>query len=226
MDKLGPFGRSVEDCALVLGAIHGYDGLDLAAVDRPFSWPPRRDVQSLRVGYFDEETSLDDRPEIGVLFELGVKLVPIQLPKRNPVSPLTLILNTEAACVFDQLTRDGVRDGIGRWANTFRQGQFVPAIEYLRANRIRTLLMREMEEVMSSVDAYVAGDDLTLTNLTGHPTIAIPFGQRKGSPSGQPDTLTFTGKLFGETELLCLAHAFQQATGDHLRRPPLDKTHS
>jgi Asp-tRNA(Asn)/Glu-tRNA(Gln) amidotransferase A subunit family amidase len=98
----------------------------------------------------------------------------------------------------------------------------VPAIEYLRANRIRTLLMREMEEMMAPLDAYVGGDDLTLTNLTGHPTVAIPFGERKGSTTGQPDTLTFTGKLFGESELLGLAHAFQQATGAHLRRPPLD----
>lgn len=223
MDKIGPMARSVEDCALVLGAIHGYDGLDLAAVDRPFAWPSRREVRSLRVGYFDEKASLEDRPEIGVLRELGVKLVPIELPKRLPVSAITLLLNTEAACVFDQLTRDGVSEGIGRWAGTFRQGQFVPAIEYLRAQRIRTLLMREMEEMMTAVDAYVGGDDLTLTNLTGHPTIAIPFGDRKGSPSQQPDTITFTGKLFGETELLSLAHAFQQATTAHLRRPPLDK---
>ncbi len=223
MDKLGPFARSVEDCALVFGAIHGYDGLDPTAVDRPFSWPARRDVRSLRVGYFEGERAARRSPEIGVLRELGVKLVPIKLPKQYPVSALTLILNTEAAAVFDELTRDGVSDGIGRWASTFRQGQFVPAIEYLRASRVRTLLMREMEEVMAPIDAYVGGDDLTLTNLTGHPTVVIPDGDRKGSPSGQPDTITFTGKLFGETELLALAHAFQQATGDHLRRPPLDK---
>ncbi len=223
MDKVGPMARSVEDCALVLGAIHGYDGLDLAAVDRPFSWPARREVSSLRVGYFEEKTPLEERPEICVLRELGVQLTPIKLPDRYPAAALTLILNTEAACVFDQLTRDGVSEGIGRWANSFRQGQFVPAIEYLRANRVRTLVMKDMEELMSKVDAYVGGDDLTITNLTGHPTIALPFGERKGSPSGQPDTITFTGRLFGETELLSLSYAFQQATDFHLRRPPLEK---
>ena len=80
MDKLGPICRSVEDCALVLGAIHGYDGLDPAAVDRPFAWPPTRELRSLRVGYFEDDKPLDQRPEIGVLRELGVKLVPIKLP--------------------------------------------------------------------------------------------------------------------------------------------------
>jgi Asp-tRNA(Asn)/Glu-tRNA(Gln) amidotransferase A subunit family amidase len=223
MDKIGPIARSVEDCALVFGAIHGYDGLDQTAVDRPFAWPPRREVKSLRVGYFENDKPLDERTEIGVLRELGVTLVPIKLPNSLPVSALTLILNTEAAAVFDELTRKGVREGIGRWATTFRQGEFVPAIEYLRANRIRTLLMQEMEALMSQVDAYVAGDDLVLTNFTGHPTVVIPNGTRDRSAGEQPGTITFTGRLFGESDLLALAHAYQQATDAHLRRPPLEK---
>jgi Asp-tRNA(Asn)/Glu-tRNA(Gln) amidotransferase A subunit family amidase len=166
---------------------------------------------------------LEERPEIRVLRDLGVQLVPVRLPNQYPVSALTLILNTEAAAVFDTLTRQGVSEGIGRWGGTFRAGQFVPAIEYLRANRIRTLVMREMEEALSGVDAYVGGDDLVITNLTGHPTIVVPFGQRNSGKSEQPGTITFTGKLFGESDLLHLAHAFQQSTADHLRRPALEK---
>src|SRR6185436_9228803 len=73
MDKLGPIARSIEDCALVFGAIHGADGLDATAVDRPFSWPPRRDLRSLTVGYFEAGK---DREEVRVLRDLGVKLVP------------------------------------------------------------------------------------------------------------------------------------------------------
>ncbi len=83
--------------------------------------------------------------------------------------------------------------------------------------------MREMEEVMDGIDAYVGGNDLTLTNLTGHPTVVVPDGTADESPSDQPGTITFTGKLFGETDLLALAHAYQQATDAHLRRPPLEK---
>lgn len=215
MDKLGPITRSVEDCALVFGAIHGADGHDATAVDRTFSWPPRRELKTFRVGYFEEE-----RRDLSVLKELGVQLMPIKLPSEYPIDALTVILTTEAAAVFDDLTRRGVREGIGKWASTFREGQFIPAIEYLRANRIRTLLMRQMQELMADLDAYVGGNDLVLTNFTGHPTVILPSDPGKSDESSQPGSITFTGKLFGETDLLALAHAYQQATSAHLRRPP------
>ena len=222
MDKIGPIARSLEDCALVFGAIHGSDPGDITALDRPFAWPPQTDIKSLKVGYFEGERPPEEKHALDVLKTLGVTLVPIKLPQKYPVGPLTLILNTESAAAFDDLTRAGVRDGIGKWGTTFRQGQFVPAVEYLRACRIRTLVMQEMAEVMAGVDAYVGGDDLTLTNFTGHPTIILPDGDRAGSKSGQPGTITFTGQLFGESKLLALGHAYQQASGAHLKRPKLE----
>ena len=86
MDKLGPIARSIEDCALVFGAIHGSDGLDITAVDRPFAWPPRRDVRSLKVGYFEERPAGRRAARArDVLKDLGVKLVPIKLPDKYPV---------------------------------------------------------------------------------------------------------------------------------------------
>ena len=221
MDKLGPICRSVEDCALVLGAIHGYDERDPASVTRDFSWPPKRAVNTLTVGYFENGKPLADRRELGVLERLGVTLKSIKLPSKHPIGPLTVILDTEAAAVFDPLTRAGIREGIGKWATTFREGQFVPAVEYLRANRVRTLLIQEMDDLFKEIDAYVGGDDLVLTNFTGQPTVVVPDGEREGSKSGQPGTITFTGKLFGESDLLALAHAYQQTTAAHLRRPPL-----
>jgi Asp-tRNA(Asn)/Glu-tRNA(Gln) amidotransferase A subunit family amidase len=223
MDKIGPICRSIEDCALVFGAIHGAGGDDQTAVDRPFDWPTRRHLASLKVGYFEAGAPVDERPETAVLRKLGVTLVPIKLPDHYPAGALTLILNTEAAAAFDELTRMGIRDGIGHWASTFVKGQFVPAIEYLRANRIRTLLMREMEKAIAGVDAYVGGDDLVITNLTGHPTAIVPFGNRQDGKNGQPGTMTFTGRLFGESDLLALAHAFQEAGSDHQRHPPVDR---
>jgi Asp-tRNA(Asn)/Glu-tRNA(Gln) amidotransferase A subunit family amidase len=222
-DKIGPIARGVEDCALVLGAIHGYDGLDPTAVDRPFVWPPRREVRSMKVGYIEGRRPLDERSEIAVLRKLGIELVPIKLPAKYPADQLNIILDTEAAAVFDPLTRKGIREGIGKWATTFRRAQFIPAIEYLRANRVRTLVMREMDEVMADIDAYIGGNDLTLTNVTGHPMVVIPHGTRRQSPNDQPGTITLTGKLFGETDLLAIAHAFQQATDAHLNRPPIEK---
>ncbi len=223
MDKLGPMCRSVEDCALVFGAIHGFDGLDASAVDRPFAWPPHRDLRTLKVGYVEERGGIDDRSELRALRELGVRLVPIKLPWKYPLDPLRLILDTEAATVFDDLTRKGITEGLNSWPHTFRLGQFVPAVEYLRANRIRSLVIREMEEVMSKVDLYVGGNDLLLTNLTGHPTVVMPNGFRKVGDVELPTSITFTGRLYGETDLLAVANAYQLATGHHLRRPPMDK---
>jgi Asp-tRNA(Asn)/Glu-tRNA(Gln) amidotransferase A subunit family amidase len=220
MDKIGPICRSVEDCALVFAAIQGFDGLDPAAVDRPFTWPPRRELHTIKVGYSDEKGG-EERAELRILKELGLRLVPIKLPSKYPLDAVRLILDTEAAAVFDDLTRKGVREGLNAWANIFRSHQFVPAVEYLRAQRIRTLIQREMEEVMSQVDLYVGGNDLVLTNLTGHPTVVLPNGFRKVGAAELPIALTFTGKLYGESDLLAVAQAYQQATGHHLKRPPL-----
>ncbi|MGH9804560.1 MAG: amidase [Candidatus Acidiferrales bacterium] len=248
MDKLGPIGRSVEDCALVFGAIHGADGLDPSAVDRPFSWPLGRDVRSLRVGYlvdlFEEDRGKNaekdedkararewqefDLRTLEVLRKLGINLVPIKLSDKIPVSALSLILTAEAATAFDELVRTRKTDQLVRqveqaWPNVFRQGELIPAVEYIRANRIRTLAMRELETALGDVDAYVApsfgGDHLLLTNLTGHPAVVVPNGFRTSDAT--PTSITFMGRLNRETEVLALAHAYQQATDFHLKRPPL-----
>jgi len=248
MDKIGPIARSVEDCALVFGAIHGADGRDPAAVERTFEWPLDRGVASLRVGYVEEffeqdrsqeEEDEDDKPRLRewqqfdrqtleVLRDLGFELVPIKLPDTLPADAILVVLWTEAAAAFDELTRSGRDDLLVRqeeqaWPNVFRQGQLVPAVEYIRANRVRTLLMQEMEKALAEVDVYVTpsyvGDNLAITNLTGHPCVVLPNGF---ASDGTPTSITFMGKLYRETEVLALAHAYQQATDFHLRRPPLE----
>jgi hypothetical protein len=158
-----------------------------------------------------------------VLRDLGVKLTPVKLPDDPPSGPVGIILTTEAAAVFDELTRKGITEGLNYWPQIFRAGQFVPAVEYLRANRVRTLLMRKMGELFHDIDAYVNGNDLGLTNLTGHPTVILPDGLTKRGGVEVTTSITFTGRLNDETNLLALAHAYQQATGHHLRRPPVEK---
>ncbi len=220
MDKIGPICRSVEDCALVFDAIHGRDGLDATAINQPFSWPPRRDLRMMTIGYFETDSDAQ-QPVVEVLRQLGAKLVPIELPTDLPVKALTLILDTEAAAVFDDLTRGNITEGLNRWPPVFREGEFVPAVEYLRANRIRTLLIRQMETVLAKVDAYIGGNDLVYTNMTGHPTAVLPNGFCTRDDVKTPTSITFTGKLFGEVDLLTIAYEFQQATGHHLERPDL-----
>jgi Asp-tRNA(Asn)/Glu-tRNA(Gln) amidotransferase A subunit family amidase len=219
MDKVGPICRSVEDCALVFGAIHGRDGLDATAVDRPFCWPSKTDLKTLRVGHLKGTPEKD----LKVLSELGVRLMPITLPSKYPTNELTVILDAEAAAVFDELGRSGMAKGPKRWQPTFQGGQFISASDYLRANRIRALLMKEMEDLMSTVDLYVGGPDLVLTNLTGHPQLILPTGFRKRGDTEQPTTMVLTGRLFGESQLLAVGHAYQQATGHHRKHPDMNR---
>ena len=245
MDKLGPMCRGVEDCALVFSVIQGGDGLDPTAVDRPFVWDADLDVRKLRVGYlqsifereleFEDEDTEEDRERarewlavdleaLEALKSLGVELIPMELPDL-PVSALSFILSAEAGAAFDDLTRSGRDDLMVRqiedaWPNVFRQAQTIPAVEYIRANRVRTLVMREMEVILEGIDCWVApsfgGSNLLLTNLTGHPAMVVPDGF---SSDGTPTSITFNGRLFGESEILALARAYQEATGFHLRHP-------
>jgi Asp-tRNA(Asn)/Glu-tRNA(Gln) amidotransferase A subunit family amidase len=225
MDKLGPITRSIEDCALVFDAIHGADGLDFAAVDQPFEWPPRSDLAALKVGFIeDARRSSEEREELRILRKLGFELIPITLPDQLPVRAITLMLGTEASAAFDELTRKHVTEGLNSWPDTFRQGEFVPAVEYLRAARVRTKLMHAMEERMAAVDLYVSsGQDLAITNLTGHPSVVFPMGFRDRNGRDMPGSVVLTGRLYGESTLLAVARAFQHATGDHLKRPPIER---
>jgi Asp-tRNA(Asn)/Glu-tRNA(Gln) amidotransferase A subunit family amidase len=222
MDKIGPIARSIEDCALIFGAIHGRDGLDASAVNRPFSWPSRRKLDTLKVGYV--EKTANKRALKVLREEIGVELVAIELPSKYLFPELNTILYAEAAAVFEDLTREGKVKEVERWKPLFQAGQFVSASDYLRANRVRALIMQQMQEVMEKVDLYVAdGDDLLLANLTGHPTIVMPNGFVRKGKVEVPTAITFTGRLFGETELLAVGHAYQQATRFHLRRPRMDR---
>lgn len=218
-DKLGPLCRSVEDCALVFTAIAGPDGRDPTVTTHPFTWSAGTDISTLKVGYTGKE---EERPEIKTLKELGVELVKIDLPEDLPVGALTMMLDVESASMFYDLWKDGNEEGLFRWPRVWQTAAFVPAIDYVRASRVRTMLMQQMEQVMEQVDLYVGGNDLVLTNLTGHPTVVMPYRQGKsGDEVKQPNAITFTGQLHGEAKLLAVAEAFQNATGDHLVRPPL-----
>jgi Asp-tRNA(Asn)/Glu-tRNA(Gln) amidotransferase A subunit family amidase len=179
-------------------------------------------VRTMRVGFVEKEAEAL-KPELDRLRELGITLSPIQLPDKYPANAMSVILNVEAAAVFDGLVRQGVTDGLNRWPGAFHQGQLTPAVEYLRANRLRTLLIREMEEVFTQVDAYIGGDDLVITNLTGHPTVVLPSRIERTGERDVPHCITLTGRFFGEESLLALAHALEKQLDVRLRHPPLDQ---
>ncbi len=173
---------------------------------------------------------------------MGVHLLPLELPK-YPFDAMRPILLAEAAAAFDELTRSG-RDKLltqqskNDWPNTFRASRFIPAVEYIQANRARTLAIEAMAKLFAQVDVVVAptfSSQLVVTNLTGHPAVILPNGFRgddapkpqvrdgelqPGGP-GTPVSLTFLGQLYGEAKLLALGKAYQDATGFHLKHPQL-----
>lgn len=230
MDKIGPICRSAEDCAIVFDAIRGPDGRDPTIRDLPFNFDAATRLADLRIGYvqsaFDAErdTKALDDAVLEVLRARGARLIPIEMPADYPLNPLrTAILNAESAAAFDALTRSNRDDLMERstWPNSFRTSRLIPAVEYVNANRVRTLVMRAMHETMQQVDVFVAPTSgnsvLLLTNLTGHPAVALPNGFRE---DGTPVSIQFIGRLFGEAELLAVARAYQDGTDWNQRRPP------
>jgi Asp-tRNA(Asn)/Glu-tRNA(Gln) amidotransferase A subunit family amidase len=245
LDKAGPICRSVEDCALVLDALQGPDGKDLTATDVPFNWDSGIDVTKLRVGYlkaaFDEprpakEEAENDAAALDKLRAMGINLMPIDFPD-FPIEDLMRVVEAEAAAAFDAFTRNKQDDLMVRQdkdsdANWYRINRFVPAVEYIQAMRVRTLLMQAMARTMSDIDVYLAPitshrptkpDSIldlntTLTNLTGQPTVVVRNGF---TAKGLPTSITFTGQVYGEAKMLALARAYQTATEWHKLHPNL-----
>jgi len=284
MDKLGPICRAVEDCALVLTAIHGPDGQDLAARDAAFNWDADFDWKSLRVGYLKKgfepaaegastpsaapttpeekkkeearqrEVALGkarraydrkyDLAALDKLRSMGVQLVEVELPDL-PYGAMTPLLTAEAAAAFDSLTMTGrdkllTEQGVEDWPNNFRVARFYPAVEYIQANRARTLAIRQVSKLFDQVDVIVTptfSEQLVATNLTGHPALILPNGFRGddapvppaidtgdedniGGP-GTPVSLTFLAGHYQDAKLCAFARAYQDATGFYLRHPQL-----
>jgi Asp-tRNA(Asn)/Glu-tRNA(Gln) amidotransferase A subunit family amidase len=235
MDKIGPICRSVEDCALVFNAIYGADGRDETVVDAPFVWNPGSPLKKLRIGYVAKEfdgrlgipnaTSKLLNDSLDVLTRAGAKVVPVDLPE-FPTSAINFILAAEAAAAFDDLTRSRGIDQLTEqsadaWPNTFRTSRFIPAVEYIRAQRARTLLGRRMEALMSELDVFLApargSESLPITNLTGHPAVCL----KNGFIGGMPQALMITGRLYDEATLLRVALAYERATTWQTMNPRL-----
>ncbi|MFL5467844.1 MAG: amidase [Gemmatimonadaceae bacterium] len=248
MDKLGPICRSVEDCAIVLDAIYGPDGQDNTVVPASYHWNAQLSPKTLRIGYvksaFDtpltdpadpkrtlHATKKFDDAALDVFRKLGIKLIPVDLPD-VPYDAMRIILTAEAAAAFDELTRSDrdkelVQQGKFDWPNTFRTARFIPAVDYVNANRLRSIAIQKWDDLMRSVDVIVTPtgaanlSQLVATNLTGHPAVILPNGFRD---DGTPVSLTFLGGLFEEGKLLAVARAYQEATAFHLKHPVVPLT--
>jgi Asp-tRNA(Asn)/Glu-tRNA(Gln) amidotransferase A subunit family amidase len=228
MDKIGPMCRYASDCAIVYDYIRGEDGKDRSVSDAAFDYIEDIDLKSLKVGYlqdlFEKDNSGNNVHNNRVLQEfLALGIVPekVSLPEKYPFEVFDIILRAESGAFFDELVLSGrhselVEQDANSRANSLRQSRFIPAVEYLQANRHRRLLIEEMHHILKDYDIILSptfgGRQMLITNLTGHPALSLPNGfDDKGRPTG----ITLIGNYFDEAKLIALAEGYQKAFRYH-----------
>ena len=235
MDKVGPLCRTAEDCEIVFSAVYGKDPFDPTTNDVPFS-PSNTPVGQLKIAKLHADIEADAGSESGQNLIKAVELLEsnlnaefdtIRLPENFPYRVFDIILRSESGAFFDELVRSGQVDYMveqtqGSRANSLRQARFIPAVEYLQANRERSRLIEEINNLFKAYDVIIAptfrGQQMLITNLTGHPVISIPTGF---DDRGRPTSLTFIGNLYEEDKILSLAKYYQSLTDHEDRHPPL-----
>jgi Asp-tRNA(Asn)/Glu-tRNA(Gln) amidotransferase A subunit family amidase len=189
LDKLGPMARSVEDTLLVLDAITGPDGKDVAAIPSRLDFDAKQSVKGLRVGYIpswmNESPATEvDRVALETVKKLGMIPVPVELPDW-PYDSLNVILFAESAAAFEEITLDRQIDQLkmqvpDAWPNLFRQSRFLSAVDFVQADRMRRKVAMEMARIFSEVDVLLVpslrDEILVITNATGHPSLTLRAG--------------------------------------------------
>jgi len=239
LDKVGPICRSAADAAIVFNYIHGTDGKDGSAVNMPFNYTPNKDIKKLKIAYaknyFDKikDTSRNEFKVLEEFKKLGVQLIPVNFPDSGVYNfnIMDVVIGVECAAQFDEMTRMNIDDALTRqtkndWPNSFRTARFVPAVEYINAQRHRYTLMQKVNEVMQQYDVIICpsrgdGNQSAITNLTGNPVVCVPtgFDKRSNLPTG----ISFVGNLYDEATILSIAQAYQKATNWDETHPTLFK---
>ena len=238
LDKVGPICRSADDAAIVFNYIHGTDGKDLSAKNSPFNYAPIKDIKKLRIAYaknyFDKitDTNRNEWKVLATFRKMGVTLIPVNFPDSGVYSfnIMDVVIGVECAAQFDEMTRLNIDDELTRqtkydWPNQFRTARFVPAVEYINAQRHRTILMQKVNEVISKYDVIICpsrgveGNQAAITNLTGHPVVCVPTGL--DNKNNLPTGITFVGNLYDEGTILNIAKAYQQNTNWNKKHPAL-----
>lgn len=225
LDKAGPICRSADDAAIVFYYLHGTDGLDAAAVTMPFNYKEKADISKMKIGYaknyFEKGDTLGNETAfMNVLRTAGANLQPVDFPDSAiyPFDIIGLVIGAESSAAFDAFTRMGLddqmkRQGKDEWPNYFRTARFIPATEYINANRHRYVLMQKMNDFIEKFDVVIfptwGGHQAAITNLTGHPAVTVPTGF---NDHNLPTGITLIGNLYDEATLLEVAKIYQDAT--------------
>ena len=246
LDKIGPITRAVDDTALVLAAINGFDAADSGSIDAPFGWDATRPATGLRVGYVAADfTDPLDLAALDAVRGLGAAVIPLELPDL-PYDALRHLLFAEAAAAFEELTLDGTDDTLARqdpgaWPNSFRKARFLSAVDHIQLDRLRRRVMQEMDALFRRVDMLLApamtGPMTVIGNMTGHPCLTLRAGftelrtrqmpaflhaeirEADGPAHTVPHAITIVAPLFQEAAALTLGRALEAAWAVADRRP-------
>jgi aspartyl-tRNA(Asn)/glutamyl-tRNA(Gln) amidotransferase subunit A len=259
MDKLGPMCRSAEDCGLVLEAIAGSDSKDPGSAHKSFYFTPQyyRQPKDVRIGYapvdFAERTEPSARPAfeqaLAVIRETGAQLIETKLPDL-PYSVLTTtIILAEGSSIFEPLISSGKVEELAdaKQIAGLKSGLEIPAKDYLKAMRIRTLVQQKVRRMFGEFDILLAPSRFgpapktsePLDRLTADPSppkepglgALIPAGNLAGIPAlslpcgfagGLPVAIQFVGPAFSENMLLAMGKEFQTRTDWHRKRPKVE----
>ena len=239
LDKVGPICRTAADASIVFNYIHGTDGKDGSAVNMPFNYTPNKDIKKLKIAYaknyFDKikDTSRNEFKVLQEFKKLGVQLIAVNFPDSGVYNfnIMDVVIGAECAAQFDEMTRLNIDDILTRqtksdWPNSFRTNRFIPAVEYINAQRHRYTLMQKVNEVMQQYDVIICpsrgdGNQSAITNLTGNPVVCVPngFDKKLNLPTG----ISFVGNLYDEATILSIAEAYQKATNWDETHPTLFK---
>jgi len=252
LDKLGPMARSVEDTFLVLRAISGPDAGDLASVPSTLDFDATQSIKGLRVGYIkkwmNEAPATDvDRAALEEIGKLGMIPTEVTIPDW-PYDSLNLILFSEAAAAFEEITLSGqIRELKAQvpdaWPNQFREARFLSAVDFVQADRFRRRVAEQMARVFSQVDLLLVpslrDEILVVTNCTGHPSLTLRTGFVNVSearsdwapdpdhplptfspPRRVPHGVTLIGRLFDEGTIGRAGLALERASHVATERPP------
>ena len=248
LDKVGPITRAVEDTALVLAAIQGFDAEDSGSIAAPFGWDATRSPAGLRVGYVPAQfTDPLDLAALDAVRGLGAAAIPLDLPDL-PYDALRHLLFAEAAAAFEELTLDDTDDTLtrqdpGGWPNSFRKARFLSAVDHIQLDRLRRRVMQDMDALFRRCDVILApamtGPMTVIGNMTGHPCLTLRAGftglRTRGMPAflhGEikqgdgpehqvPHAITVIAPLFDEAAALTLGRALEAALAVADRRPVL-----
>jgi Asp-tRNA(Asn)/Glu-tRNA(Gln) amidotransferase A subunit family amidase len=249
LDKIGPMCRSVEDNAIVLSALNAYDEYDTGSIEWGFAYDGRDNVSGLTIGYdpswFEgDDVRSTDHAALEALQSLGATIKETSLPDL-PVDEVLGALNVESAAAFEELTLSNRDDLMRRqvdnaWPNAFRQSWYFSAVDFMQGERLRRWVMEQTHEFFAQADVIFGPSFgtpmLSLTNLTGQPSLALRAGFEEITPRSLydhpeneddetlhriPRSVSLWSNLFEERKIITVGRALENALGVAGERPDL-----